>query len=294
MSLPYHIGCPVWANARWCGSLYTRSATRDDYLTQYSSVFNTVEVNSTFYGLPTRSTAEKWADSVATGFRFAAKVPRDITHEKRLRNATPETSMFWELLETFQDKGCLGPSFLQLPPTFSGSELPKLQRYLEEWPVKFPLAVEVRHPDYFDDGPIEQQFESLLRELNFDRVLLDSRPLYSAPATDDTEAVSQTRKPKVPHRTSVTGASPFVRLIGRNELDRVQQWVAEWAPVVADWIDCGHTPYVFLHTPDDFFAPELARRFHTELAQHLPELPALPEWPGEHANEISFKQKRLF
>ncbi len=292
--LPYHVGCPVWANTRWCGTLYTRSATRDDYLMQYSSVFNTVEVNSTFYGLPTRSTAEKWADSVSAGFQFATKFPRDITHDKRLRNAASETSLFMELLETFRERDCLGPSFLQLPPSFSGSEFPKLQRYLEEWPAKFPIAVEVRHPDYFDDGPVEQRFESLLRERNFDRVLLDSRPLYSAPASDEIEAVSQTRKPKVPHRTSVTGGLPFVRFIGRNDLDRIQPWVEEWAPVVADWIDSGLTPYVFLHTPDDFFAPKLARRFHTELAQHLPELPALPEWPGEKEKEFDFRQKRLF
>ncbi|WP_166826957.1 DUF72 domain-containing protein [Thalassoroseus pseudoceratinae] len=292
--MPYHIGCPVWANSRWNGTLYSRSATRDDYLPQYSSVFNTVEVNSTFYGLPAQATALRWAESVALGFRFATKFPKDITHERRLSTTKAETSMFIELLETFRQYDCLGPSFLQLPPTFSGSEFPKLQRFIEEWPAEFPLAVEVRHRDYFDDGPIENGFEKLLRERQFDRVLLDSRPLYSAPATDESEARSQTRKPNVPFRTSVTGSIPFVRFIGRNQLERVQPWVAEWAPVVADWIESGLTPYIFLHTPDDFFAPELARRFHQELSKYLPTLPDLASWPGERDDEAGFKQKRLF
>ena len=137
--LPYHIGCPVWANARWCGTLYSSSASRNDYLPQYTSVFNTVEVNSTFYGLPTLATAERWADSVAAGFRFAAKFPREITHDKRLQNSESEKATFLEFLEVLKERDCLGPSFLQLPPTFSGREFFKLQQFVERWPSSFPM-----------------------------------------------------------------------------------------------------------------------------------------------------------
>ena len=219
MSLyPYHLGCPVWANPQWAGFFYTRKAARAEFLPQYSGVFNTVEVSSTFYAIPPIETVRRWADEVQPGFRFCLKFPRVISHDKKLISVGYETSAFLELLKVLDEADCLGPAFLQLGPNFSARDFPRLRAYLERLPKDFPYAVEVRHADYFDGGRHESALNQLLTEQKMDRVLLDSRPLFSAPATTEAEERSQERKPRVPVRYDTTAQSPLVRLIGRDDL----------------------------------------------------------------------------
>ena len=114
----YYLGCPVWACEKWQGGLFTRHARRDDWLRQYAQVFNTVEGNSTFYGLPSHDTVQRWAEAVGTGFRFVLKFPREISHEKRLLLSDVETEAFLEVLEVLRGAGCLGPSFCSFPAAF--------------------------------------------------------------------------------------------------------------------------------------------------------------------------------
>lgn len=291
---PIFLGCPVWACDHWRGSLYTSKAPRADWLKQYSSVFGTVEGNSTFYALPSLETAQRWADSVARGFKFSLKVPRSISHDKRLRDAEKELKAFIEVADILDVARCLGPSFLQLPPDFSPDNRSVLEKFLRELPTYLPWALEVRHFDWYDAGPVERWLDNLLTELRIDKVLFDSRPLYSKPPADDIEKASQSRKPKTPIRQTVTGEHPFLRIVGRNNLDDVTPWIEEWAPVITGWIAKGLTPFVFTHAPDDKFAPEFARRMHAAVKKMLPSLPEMSAWPGEAAAQDARKQRTLF
>lgn len=291
--LPYFIGCPVWISPEWKGTVYQARAPRHQWLAQYSSVFPTVEGNSTFYALPAVETARRWAAETAPGFRFALKFPQVISHERRLIDCGPESSAFFRFLEALSEGDRLGPSFLQLPPTFDGTEWPKLEMYLRTLPREFPYAVEVRHRDYFDSGPVETRLDELLTSLEIDRVLFDSRPLYSASATTESEKISQTRKPRSPFRTTVTARRPLVRIVGRDDVEQVERWLNQWADIVAGWIRSGLEPYVFTHTPNDAHAPQMAERFHELLRRQLPELPALPEWPGRAERKLP-RQQSLF
>ncbi|HRW67817.1 MAG TPA: DUF72 domain-containing protein, partial [Candidatus Competibacter sp.] len=72
----YHLGCPVWSNRDWVGELFALTAKPSDFLRQYSAVFDTVEGNSCFYGLPKPETVLRWRDEAAPGFRFCFKFPR--------------------------------------------------------------------------------------------------------------------------------------------------------------------------------------------------------------------------
>lgn len=293
MTLPYFLGCPVWASPAWVGKVFTPSAKRSEWLRQYSSAFNTVEGNSTFYGLPTLETVRRWIGETSAGFRFALKFPRSISHDRQLLSADYETNQFIEILALLQERDRLGPSFLQLPPQFSARQFSLLEEYLRKLPAVFPYAVEVRHADFFDAGPNEQHLDELLIELGIDRVLMDTRPLFSLPPTDGFEADTQRQKPRVPLRTTVTGTRPFVRIIGRNDPALVEKWCDEWAPIVADWIRDGLTPYVFTHAPHDLFAPDLTRLFHAHLMRELPDLAPLPQWPAEVAPKRE-QQLKLF
>jgi uncharacterized protein YecE (DUF72 family) len=183
---------------------------------------------------------------------------------------------------------------LQLPPDFSPGERDCLEDFLRALPTYMPWAVEVRHFDWYDSGPNEFWLDDLLRDLHMDKVLFDSRCLYSKPPADEVEKVSQSRKPKTPIRQTVTGEHPFLRIVGRNNLDDVTPWINEWAPVIADWIRHGLKPFIFTHAPDDKFAPEFARRMHNAIRQHNSDVPDMPAWPGEEAVKSMRSQKTLF
>lgn len=284
------LGCPVWACGGWVGSLYS-STKRRNWLGEYSQVFNTVEGNSTFYAMPTIETVSRWADETEAGFRFALKVPRVITHDARLQFCDDETKLFLDALAVLQKKARLGPTIIQLPPSFSGRDYKVLELFLRQLPSEMPFSVEVRHLDYFNHAPHDDQLNELLFELGMDRCVFDSRALYSAPPSDEYEKESQNRKPNLPVRPIAIGERPMVRFVGRNRVADVQPWIDEWVPVVAEWIERGKTPYVFTHSPNDEFAPEFARRFHAEVLAIRPTIGELPEaWPGEKVK----KQQELF
>lgn len=285
-----YLGCPVWACEGWVGSLYS-SKQRGTWLAEYSSVFATVEGNSTFYALPSLTTVQRWADETREGFRFALKFPRSITHEKMLQNTETETDLFVQALRILKEADRLGPSILQLPPWFSRTNMPELERYLDRLPADLSIAVEVRHLDFFHRGLGENQLTDLLVQYRAERVIFDSRALYSAPPTDEFEATSQQRKPNLPVRPIAIGDCPMLRFVGRNRVDVVQPWIDEWVPVIAEWIAQGKTPYVFTHSPNDHFAPEFAVRFYDSLKDQVSISPELPKhWPGH----LVKRQQQLF
>lgn len=288
------LGCPVWSSSDWVGHFYSAESKQRDWLGQYAGVFNTVEGNSTFYALPSRDTVRRWADDTPPGFRFSLKFPRTVSHELQLVNCERETGAFLDLLAILHEADRLGPTFLQLGPTFDRRQFEALTKFLESLPNHWPFAVEVRHRDYFDQAVTEHALDELLLRLNIDRVLFDSRALFSSPPTTDAERESQRRKPRSPFRRTVTGRHPLVRFIGRDNLDLVTSWIEEWAEIVAGWLSEGLSPYVFAHAPNDFFAPEFARRFHRRLAELKPDLPAIPSWPAEVGTQLRAQQLSLF
>ncbi len=112
---------------------------------------------------------------------------------------------FPEVLQTLADGGRLGPTFLQLGPSFSSQYWERLKTFTERIPSQFPWAVEVRHGDWFDAGENEEKLNSQLQGRGIDRVLFDSRPLFSRPPLDASEKEAQQRKPRSPFRTTITG-----------------------------------------------------------------------------------------
>jgi uncharacterized protein YecE (DUF72 family) len=279
----YFLGCPVWSNKAWVGELFTTTAKTDDYLPQYAQVFNTVEGNTTFYGMPTPATVAKWSAAAPTSFRFCFKFPQAITHRKRLKDANAETDLFLETLAPLGTR--LGPFLLQLPPTFGVRDLVALEQFVRALPDTFQYAVEVRHPDFFDDGVREMEVNTLLTELGVERVHFDTRALRAAPATFNSDtAEAQERKPNLPVRFDALTDFPMVRYVSHPDVPQNDLWLSEWAVVVAEWVQAGKTPYFFVHAPDDFYAPRLARRFHTLLSD-LVAVGTFPPFPAEQDGE---------
>ena len=250
--LPF-IGCPVWAHAPWVGRFFKADTRRDDYLRQYSGVFNTAEGNATFYGIPKPDTVFRWKEDAGAGFRFCFKFPRVVSHERQLIGAEIELAEFLGRLEPLGDK--LGPFFLQLAPDFGVDRLPVLDRFLGTLSSDFRYAVEVRHPDFFDGGEREARFEALLRRRNVDRVIFDTRGLFASDANDPSSLDAKRKKPRVPIRYSATGEHPFIRFVGDPVVARNDAALAQWAKQLAIWLSEGKSPFFFTHHPDEAFAP---------------------------------------
>jgi uncharacterized protein YecE (DUF72 family) len=284
-ALPLFIGCPVWNCAGWSDSVYPAGTKRPQWLSWYTQMFNCVEGNSSFYAIPTVASARRWACEAAAGFLFCMKFPREISHDRALMNAASPTAHFLLALEELAHGDRLGPTFLQMGPHFAADRFDVLAHYLTNLPREFPWAVEVRHPSWYDSAANESRLDELLTNLNIDKVIFDSRPLNQAPPEDDFEKQAQERKPQTPLRRTATAQYPMLRLIGRNRVELVDSALEDWLPTLIRWLAEGRTPIVFAHTPDDTYAPLMARRLWDRLRSALPgeyaPLPTPPRKPRQ-------------
>jgi uncharacterized protein YecE (DUF72 family) len=283
--MPVYIGCPVWNSEGWSDIVFPAGTKRTKWLSWYTQMFNCVEGNSSFYAIPSVDQVRRWVSESATGFRFCLKFPREISHDRSLIHAESPTSQFLMAIQELARGERLGPAFLQMGPHFAADRFGVLTNYLTQLPREYPWAVEVRHASWFDAAENESRLDELLTSLNISKVIFDSRPLNQALPEDDSEKQAQTRKPKTPLRKTVTGNYPLLRLIGRNRVELVDSYFAEYIPTIAEWVAAGKIPYVFTHTPDDTYAPQMARRMWDQLRMVLPgnheQLPTPPRKPRQ-------------
>ncbi|HKK44340.1 MAG TPA: DUF72 domain-containing protein [Balneolaceae bacterium] len=278
----YHIGCTVWSLKEWVGHFYTDDAKPANFLSQYASVFNSVEGNTSFYSIPGKERVKDWAKATPDGFKFCFKFHRSITHHKQLKDVQDDVMNFLDVFEPVVDR--LGPFFIQLPPSFSPAEFDRLETLVNFLPGTFSYAVEVRHPDFFDHGRQEHRLNRLLKTYNIDKVIFDTRKLHSMKSKDKSILEAQKKKPKAPVRFDNTASRPVVRFVGSNDPVANEPYLKEWAIVVADWIKEGFHPYFFPHAPDKVSQPAIARKFH-QLLSELIKMNPMPAWPKERQNE---------
>lgn len=144
---PVRIGCSGWNYDDWRGRLYPEAEPRRRWLELYAQRFAAVEVNTTFYRLPKREAVAAWVHQTPTGFTFAVKASRYLTHVKRLRDVADGIKRFYERIEPLRDAGRLGPVLWQLPATFHRDD-----ERLETWLQALPTGrhtIEFRHPSWF-------------------------------------------------------------------------------------------------------------------------------------------------
>lgn len=150
------IGCSGWNYDHWRELFYPRGLPTSRWLERYAEVFDTVEVNATFYRLPKRSTVEGWVEQVPGDFLFAVKASRYLTHMKRLREISDAVARFWEPLEPLREGKRLGPVLWQLPENFPRDD-DLLAAALAELP-RADHCFEFRHPSWFA-APVRELLE---------------------------------------------------------------------------------------------------------------------------------------
>jgi uncharacterized protein YecE (DUF72 family) len=161
-----YLGTSGWSYADWEGSLYPEALPSASRLAEYVKHFATVEIDSTFYGTPRRSTVQNWREVSPDGFLFAAKFPKQITHDRNLVDAEAEAESFLDSMAELGDR--LGPLLLQLPPSFDVEGMGVLEDFLKRLPEGFRYAVEVRHRSW-----LGSDLPEMLRERGAALALID-------------------------------------------------------------------------------------------------------------------------
>jgi len=143
-----HIGTSGWHYKHWRGIFYPEKLARKDWLKYYAEQFSTVEINASFYRLPSESTFANWRQNVPQTICFAVKSSRFITHIKRLKDVQEPLLNFTDRAKLLKNK--LGPVLYQLPPNFHRDET-RLEEFLATLDKSLKYVFEFRHSSWFDD-----------------------------------------------------------------------------------------------------------------------------------------------
>lgn len=146
----YYIGCSGWSYTAWQGPFYPHNMENSSWLHYYSRVFDYVEIDSSFYRVPNVFMVNNWSKKTPKDFKFTAKFPKVITHEKRLKEVDEELVLFFEAIGGLSDK--ILALLIQLPPSLQIKEgLDNLRELVPQLDNRFRYAIEVRHRSWFQD-----------------------------------------------------------------------------------------------------------------------------------------------
>lgn len=237
--LQVYIGGTGWSTKEWVGKVYPPGTPTKAYLRAYTRQFNTIELNTTHYRIPTPETVERWYAESANDFHFCPKVPQSISHRRDLGLNDSQLERFVEAIAQLREK--LGCCFIQLPPFFSYERLGLLERFFQRWPSDIPLAVELRHKSWFAEASRQHRTFEMLADHSIAAVITD---------------VAGRRDVLHMH---VTNALTMIRFVGNglhlSDYRRIDDWVLR----LRTWRDRGlGRAYFFTHEPDNILAPELA------------------------------------
>jgi uncharacterized protein YecE (DUF72 family) len=245
--LRFYIGCTGWSMKEWVGKVYPRGTKSRDFLHQYALQFNTIELNTTHYRIPTIDTVRRWYRETAYDFRFCPKVPQSISHNRDLGLGGTQTALFCDHIRMLEEK--LGCCFIQLPPYFGYDRLGLLERFVAQWPSSIPLAVELRHESWFADGDRHRRAFDMLAGHGISAVITD---------------VAGRRD--VLHMRATT-ATTMIRFVGNGLHPTDYVRTNTWVERLRQWFQQGlSTVYFFTHEPDNLLAPELAKYLNDQLA----------------------------
>ncbi len=244
------IGLATWGDKYNVGTLYPFGTQPAEFLRHYASVYSTVELSATYYGLPEEERLSSWADAVGTEFRFLPKVSREITHRDMLGGSRESLSGFTQRMEALGDS--CGPILLQLSPRFEPSPVnrDRLAAALDVFGIE--TAVELRHPSWFcpgADGTPPPAFAVLSKV---------GAPLVITDTVGAREVV----------HGIVTAPCLVLRFVACYTRKVDDARVVLWSRLIADWISRGlKEVYIYVHLDDPLPAHATASLFIERIAE---------------------------
>ena len=201
----FYIGCAKW-NKQDLKGFYPKG-TKDE-LKYYSTQFNSIELNATFYNLYPLEQFQKWHDKTPVDFKFYPKITKSISHDHQLDDGSyPITEIFLNKVIGLKEK--LGTVFLQMHEEFSPQNFRKLKDFIETWPTQIPLAIELRHTDWYNTNVASQLYQ-LYQNKNISNIITDTAG----------------RRDLLHMR--LTNSKVFIRFVGSNhssDYKRLDEWI---------------------------------------------------------------------
>lgn len=241
-----YVGCAKWNKSDLKG--FYPKGTKDE-LPYYSSQFNSIELNATFYNAPSKEQVETWKKKTPADFKFFPKIPQSISHYSRLLNTDEKVKEFTDNIALFEEK--LGMIFLQMHDNYKPKDIERLREFLSKFPKGLPLAVEVRNQEWFSKPEIANSFYKLLEEFDITNVLVDTagrRDLL---------------------HMHLTTPSAFIRYVGANDPSDYTR-LDDWVTIIKQWREAGlQNLYFFIHQNIELESPLLATYFIKKLNEEM-------------------------
>jgi uncharacterized protein YecE (DUF72 family) len=252
----------------WAGSFYPLGTSSSETLARYVEAFRFVEVDSTFYAAPARTTIQRWANIFPADFRASFKAPKELVQETFLRPPeVPFGHFCGALREVLQER--LAMIVVQMPPSFvrSAQTETNLRTFLERWGEEFPIAIEFRDMSW--------RRQAIIEMLRAHSVSMVSHDVHDYPDLD--KAAFDTKDD-----------AAYIRLIGRHDgmsKDRIQRPQTEarawWIQRVREMVDRGvKNVFIVVNNHYEGHAPQTLRTLMTELKEAQLEPVESTGWPG--------------
>lgn len=221
-----HIGTSGWSYSAWRGLFYPDKTKSGDYLPYYSTVFDTTEVNSSFYRLPGPKMVSNWIDKTPDGFTFSVKVSKFLTHIKRLKEPEEPMERFFSVFEPMKER--IGMVLVQLPPTlkFDPDVAEHFFALLKEKYSHYQFALEVRHDTWMDG-----RSRHLMEQYDMAFVISQSNNLF-------------------PYAEIITAKNIYLRFHGPEKLfdsSYSDEMMADYAKKIKKWQKGGHTVWAYFN-----------------------------------------------
>ncbi len=236
------VGCAKWNKTDLKG--FYPKGTKDE-LTYYATQFNSIELNATFYGMPSTEQVITWRDKTPVDFKFFPKITNTVSHFRRLKDVTEPVTQFAASIINFEDK--LGMAFLQLHDNFKPKDYDRLEKFVKDWPQEVPLAIELRNTEWFTDEAVFDTICNLFEEHNITNIIVDTAG----------------RRDMLHMRLTTTTA--FIRYVGANhesDYERLEDWIDR----LTAWKEEGvENIYFFVHQNIEKASPLLSAHFISEI-----------------------------
>jgi uncharacterized protein YecE (DUF72 family) len=245
----YFLGTMGFSYRDWKGVFYPSGVPAREYLAYYGRIFNSVEMDTTFYAVPRPAVVKGWANAVPENFCFTAKTPQSITHEMGLVNTSQYMVEFIDTMRLLGDK--LGVILIQLPPNYTIDNLSILAAFIKNLPVDIRFAVEFRHRSWYTD-----EISELLTAYRIGWVATEYGDL--------------------PHQITPTVDFVYIRFLGKHaafrcydheQVDREPR-LAWWSEYIQHSLDRAQIVYGFFNNDYSGFAPATCN--HLKILLGLP------------------------
>ncbi len=262
-----YVGCSLWASRHWVGHFYPTGTAAHSYLREYALRYKSVEVNSTFYHLLDGDRLAQWRHEVPSDFRFCPKVFRGITEDLGASDMPRLLERFCASMRALGEN--LGLVFAQFSETFTPKMSDALAKFVELWPKDLPLAIELRHPNWFQNHSLSDELINFFYRHDIATVITDT------PGRRD-----------VLH-TSLTQPKVLIRFQGNELHPSDRRRLADWAERLKIWANGSlREIYFFAHQPEELNIPETAYMLLEELARR--EVVPAPQFWGRGVQQLLF------